>query len=160
MTNEYDFDTMLSSTKDGILEEVFDTPVESTWVTYEVYKEYVDKIDPIVKKLFLTHASLSVLDYLIERFRLEYFLIQPVGMYNDKILQCETLRTTEFSDIENIFSTAYREDKNVFLYSLVYYPSLPEFYKIDKKSFEPIALQDAPVMTQSYWLFRYATLEK
>lgn len=160
MVSEYKFEGIIPINRESIFEEESYPPTESTYVDYEQYIKTVGNVlDPTITVLLHAYRDLHFITFLIAKFGLKYFLTAPVNLYNGKVFPAVSRKTKDYKDIINIFVEAEKENKNVFLYDLIYFPSHPSFYTLDKNTFSPIILKE-PVMSESYWLFRYAVLEK
>lgn len=159
MVSEYKFEGIIPINRESIFEEESHPPTESTYVDYDTYKKTAKEIDSFMQEMRHAYRDYQAIEFLIEKCDLKYFLTSPVGLYNGKELTAVSKQISDYKDILHIFVDSEKENKNVFLYDLIYFPSYPIFSTLDKDTFAPIVLED-PTMTKSYWLFRYATLEK
>lgn len=159
MVSEYKFEGIIPINKESIFEEESIPPTESTYVDYDEYKKLIKQIDPTLQEIEHAYRDFQAIDFLIEKCDLRYFLTGPVGLYEGKTLAAVSRKIVDYKHILKLFVEAEKENKNVFVYELVYFPSYPKFYVMDQNTFNPVVLEE-PVMSQAHWLFRYATLGK
>lgn len=126
----------------------------TTTLTYEEYKEARKDFD---EHVFGSYRDFPGIDFLRRKFNLEHFMSGPVAVYEGNPLQAHTRIFKDFEEAIKGIEEFIEQEKQIFIWDLVYYPSYPQYSVYNIDTFE-VEMFDLPVLTEARWKLRLALL--
>ncbi len=132
------------------MNETESNEIIDTTLTFDQWLENVEKMQqllPAAQNTFLDIPSVKYLETVVAGF-----MSMPVGVYQDQILACKTVKCTDISEFRTEVANL---GKPVILYQALWCPSWPLFHVANPETFEPVVM-DPPMIAESFWKMRFA----
>ena len=136
----------------SIFEDTISTDIEDYNITYD-FEEWSSYLEQELQELRLechTFFDKSTASKISKYFK--GFMLGPVAAIDNQVVIAKTLAVMEFDK----FSLLEMEPEELYLYSLSFHYSFPNFYSVDEQTFQPVSIE-TPIFNKSMWKMRYGT---
>ena len=136
---------------ESILKEV--SEVENCFIVDK--KEWLKTI----RTEFVQSPGHDAVEYITDKCNIAGYMNQPVATYNGKPLIALSRKVSDIDEFIDWFKfSEWFDNHSIFLYQILYQPSLPQYYSVDPNTFEQ-QKNEKLEMTEAYWIIRFAILE-